>query len=357
MKFGKIAPKAMAISIIAIVIAVGFVESQFQQAQTTELIQFYPMPSVFLNKADGLSLNIHGKLDETVSIKNYRINSGQERMPRADSPRIKDREFVLEFLVDDLQAGKNKLKVTISNMLGRKREVDLSFEYDATTPHLPLVISWQNASLESQDGQWEKIQRGDQVLVRPIPGTEGYDRILLASGAFKGSRRVECTLTFVSRDSSAKLFGFGIMPLWGGHTDSTQLSPHRGWKYGLGWYYSKDEGVGLEFADKIDDDQHITLSKYTKFNPAPGERYKIIIDAQQVLNEHGDHVTYRQTMTWDTLNSNQEPITIELKDDRAEPLKDSHYAVALLAHRAQVEFGPVKVSRIAPIILANQSAE
>ena len=352
----KLTSRFVAIAALVLVIVLGIAEYRFSFGETSNYIRFYSMPPSFLNKADGITLNIHGKLNEFVSIEHYRINNRQRIQSRTGSPRLNENEFVIEFLAEDLNAGENILNVTIVNLLGSKRQVELVFNYDSTPPKLPVLINWTNTSLESQDGQWEKVKKGGQVLVRPVPGTEGYDRILLASGAFKGSRRVESIVTFVKGAKSNKLFGFGIIPLWGGHADSTRNSPRRGWKYGLGWYYSKEKGIGVEFSDKVDDEKHITLSKYTKFKPIPGKRYKIVIDSKQILSARGEHLTYFQTMTWTRLDSNQPPISVELYDKRNEPFGDFQYSVALLAHRAQVEFNSVTISVLEPIIVGAEKA-
>ena len=350
----KIYLKTALLAVLVGSIIIVSIEALFNFAEEDQLIRFYQVPDKFSKKADYLTLNVSGELAlprRLTSIKSYKINGQRWNLPQTRNSRIKGREFVLEFFAEDLKPGVNKIAVKVENLFGSERIVSISVNYDDTLVELPEGVDGHSGSLEPQDGQWEVVETNHQDVIRPIPGTEGYDRILLASGAFKGGRRVEATMRFVGQASESEDFGFGILPLWGGHPDTLNRSPRRGWKYGLAWYYNPEGGIGIEYSDKFSAERHIRVAKFSKFLAIPGSRHKIIVDSHQTVNKQGQHLGYRQSMTWYALDSKDQLIKMELDDTREQPLAHIHYSVALLAHRAQVEFWDITITPLPPVII------
>ena len=189
--------------------------------------------------------------------------------------------------------------------------------------------------------------------VRPKPGFEDYDRIVIAAGAFPGGRRVTTDVVFRSFKDDARAFGFGVLPLWGGRPDDPQYSPRRGWNFSIAWYYSTYKGVGEEFSWKKGNEPPRWTSSYRNFDLQPGVRYIVIAEAREVLDANGRHKKYHQRMRWKR-NSDGETPWIELSDDEGGQIPAGEYAVALVAHRCQVEFGPVRVEALAPDSIAAQ---
>ena len=60
----------------------------------------------------------------------------------------------------------------------------------------------------------------------------------------------------------------------------------------------------------------------------------------------GRHLRYVQRMKW-WAKDEQEPASwMELADSQGCPLRPGPYAIALMAHRCQVEFGPVRIESL-----------
>jgi hypothetical protein len=85
---------------------------------------------------------------------------------------------------------------------------------------------------------------------------------------------------------------------------------------------------------------------YRDFDLQPDSRYLLLVECRPVTGPDGTHRHYSQRMKW-WLEGDKEPDAwMELHDAGGAPLPPGEYAVALVAHRSQVEFGPVKVTAL-----------
>ncbi len=274
----------------------------------------------------------------------FRANQGEWHRFMPESPRVNARDILVEVPAAQLRAGANSVDVALTSYLGQRRQVQLMFDYDPRPVDLPLVRSWDKAIPEIQDGRWERVQTDLGWRLRPVPGAEGYDRLVLASPPFTQGRRGSVDVTFL--ESTGALFGFGLIPLWGGHNDPEALSPRRGWEYGIAWYYShKKGGFGVEVSQKYGSEKHRTSKRYQKADPVPGETYRLIAEAWPEKDASGRLLTYHLRMKWSHPASGAESDWIGMTDAKV-PLQDKPYAVALVAHRVQAEFGPVTIESI-----------
>jgi hypothetical protein len=185
------------------------------------------------------------------------------------------------------------------------------------------------------DGEWR---------VRPVPGSENYDRIIAVTGAFAGGRRVETDLIFRSNAFGQVTFGFGVLSLWGGHPDDPGVSPRRGWNYGLAWFFSHHKGVGIEFSYKYGNAPIQCVSSYRTLNLAINHRYFLIAECWPELDTSGRHLRYRQRMKWWGEGEPAPDEWIDLADTEGAPIPAREYSVAIIAHHCQADFGPVVVT-------------
>jgi hypothetical protein len=200
-----------------------------------------------------------------------------------------------------------------------------------------------------QDGYWEKIDRGTTVSIRPVPGYEDYDRVVAVTSAFVGGRRIETDVFFHRATNKNRPFGFGLLPLWGGRPDDPNHLPRRGWNFSIAWYYSHYKGVGIEFSYKYGPNAPDWLSTYTNYTIEPNTLYHIVSETWPEVDSSGNHLRYKQRMKWWS-NGDPEPATwLELVDSAGCPLQPEPYAIAIVAHRCQVEFGPLKIRPITTV--------
>ncbi|OHB35911.1 MAG: hypothetical protein A2Y08_04035 [Planctomycetes bacterium GWA2_40_7] len=198
--------------------------------------------------------------------------------------------------------------------------------------------------------------------MRPKPGFEDYDRVLAVTGAFSDGRRIETDMVFRSFKRKASdgpgfpknllnltndvPYGFGILPMWGGRPDSQGITPRRGWNFCIAWFYSRYKGVGMEFSYKQGDLSPKWISTYRNFNVEENRKYFLNVECWPEREETGRHVLYRQRMKWWAEGESEPDNWMELDDIAGSTLPDGEYAVALVAHRSQVDFGPVTVKPI-----------
>ena len=100
----------------------------------------------------------------------------------------------------------------------------------------------------------------------------------------------------------------------------------------------------MEFSYKNGKAEPEWVSSYRPSTPKPGIRYHIIVESWPEFDEKGQHRRYRQQMKWHTEGEEDLYDWMEIMDVEGSPLPEGEYAVALVAHRAQVEFGPVVVT-------------
>ncbi len=292
------------------------------------------VPDTFARRAGDLTANVCGVYTGHAPLQ-YLLNAGEWREldpRRSANPRFFDHRFSLELMPEDLRRGTNSLR-----LLGDGVDRFLTFRYDDAPVAVPVNVDWRSTPLDVQDGAWERVDVDGETWVRPVPGTEGYDRVLNVTGAFADGRRIEVDMTFRGETHPGRLFGFGVIPLWGGHRDVEEQLPRRGWRYGIGWYYSKQDGIGVEFADKLGAEpfDSTTASELAKIEV--GETYRTVVEA---VPDFGGWIL---RMKWWKHGDDEPTHWIELAD-HGKRLPPGDYSVALVAHRCQVEFGPVRVN-------------
>ncbi len=291
-------------------------------------------PARYGHRSATLSANVTGRWRGDGPV-DYRVNQGDWQHLALTGPRMLDGWFAIEMLESELRHGPNSLLVRAGD-----REQRVQFEYDPDPVQLPIVRDWGEGELEAQDGAWAVTSLDGTSWVHPVPGSEGYDRILTVSGAFAGSRRVTVDMVFRRTTHPGRMFGFGVIPFWAGHLDEPEQRPRRGWSYGIAWYYSRYEGAGVEFSRKVGDQAMDWVSCYRGLELSPGQRYRLVVEAES-------HATgLRQRLKWWAADAAEPRDWLELSDRPGAALQAKEFAVALVAHRCQVEFGPVEVVSI-----------
>ncbi|MBE9042678.1 hypothetical protein IQ235_18110 [Oscillatoriales cyanobacterium LEGE 11467] len=309
-------------------------------------MQVFHRPQRFSRRAGELSANIYGTLSAKVDRARYQLNGGIWHDVGRGGKRAPEPLFVIEMKEDALRAGTNTLNIEAQANRGQPEVMSLQFEYDPQPIVLPVKTDWSKGDLEVQDGYWETFSADGQWRVRPKPGFEDYDRILCVTGAFAGGRRIETELIFRSSDFP-KRCGFGVLPLWGGHKDPEDFSPRRGWIYSIAWFHPYRQGGGVEFGYKNGDEPRKWVDSYRQFEPEPNVRYFLTAECWPEKDEAGGHLGYRQRMKWHKEGEADSNTWIELRDTEGCPLPEGEYAVALIAHFCQVDFGKTVVGAIA----------
>ncbi len=313
------------------------------------LIEVLHLPKSFSRRSGELSANVCGTLSSQVKQAKYQLNNGEWLDVGQGKPRVPEPLFTIEMRAEDLRPGTNDIKIEVSADQGEPEITSLQFEYDPDPIKLPVKVEWSNADLEVQDGYWETFSDNGEWRVRPKLGFETYDRIISVTGAFPGGRRVETDLIFRSsdrEDSDQKVYGFGILPMWGGHKDEVGVSPRRGWIYSIAWFHPYRNGAGVEFGYKDGDDPRIWVDSFRQFEPEADVRYFITAESWPELDEAGEHLYHKQRMKWWKEGEPESDQWIEVTDKEGCPIPPGEYGVALVAHFCQVDFGPVTVTSI-----------
>lgn len=319
------------------------------RALTTRLsggraIELVHAPRRFSRRAGHLSANFCGLIDGAACDFRYRVNDGDWRPLGQGAPRVEPANFTIEIEADELRAGENLLTIEAPGRGARHQSHP--FVYDPAPVALPFTIDWFEYDLEAQDGIWEKIPAAGGWRVRPAPGFEGYDRILMVAGAIAGGRRVETDVVFhrpVGLGPGVEDWGFGVFPLWGGHPGAPDERPRSGWVCGVGWYFSLNGGIGVQIGQRYPGEEVHKTHVAEPFEPRPGMKYALTVEAYAETGAAGQH-QWRLRLKWRAADGTASDGWIEMLDTEPYPLPPGEYAVALIAHRCQVEFGPVTVS-------------
>jgi hypothetical protein len=328
------------------------------------LVQVFHCPKRFSRRYGELTVNICGSLASSAKNTRYRLNQSQwhQLLPQG-KPRVPPPLFNIELRPEELHSGMNGLTIEASTSNSDRPEITfLEFEYDPNPIELPVRVDWSsNSDLEVQDGYWETFEVDGSWRVRPKPGFEGYDRLLNVTGAFPGGRRIETDVIFRKTGwlglRGKGTYGFGILSMWGGHPDKLGVYPRRGWNFGIAWFSGPPHdppGKVVEFSYKYGDDNALWSTNYQPLELKSNVRYLIISECFSELDAAGNHLGYRQRMKW-WAEGESEPeqwleITDRIKDAKGKGkshlLQPGEYAVALLAHNTQVDFGPVIITPI-----------
>lgn len=313
-----------------------------------ELVVFHA-PSVVTRKAAPLTANFTGRWTGDEPLR-YRLNGGGWRGFVPVPPRMSRPWFCIEIDADELLGhGENTLEIE-----GGLRRETVRFRYDASPPQLPISIDWSRISgreLEAQDGIWETLLVDGEWRVRPVPGAEGYDRLLCLTPSFPGGRRVECDIVLRRATHPDQLMGVGVLPYWAGHPDDPGVRPRRGWSFAIGWYYSKYGAIGLEFSHKAGGAGWEWVSSYRNEVMEAGVPYRLVMEAFAERTRDGAVQRYRARLKWWRRGEAEPEAWQELADRPGGKMIEDEYCVALNAHRCQAEFGPVTIEAVADVIV------
>jgi len=304
----------------------------------------FHLPGTFSRRYGDFTANIVGVLEPDIKA-SYQVNGSEWRKIMHSPPRIPEPFFTIELSTDDLLSGPNQVKIRCDDGDDCGEILRLDFRYDPSPVVLPRQIDWAGADLDVGGGQWETFNDSNGWRVRPKPGFETYDRLLIVTGAFPGARRIKTDMIYRGRGSSDKKrpFGFGILPMWGGRPDTDRMVPRRGWNFSLCWYYSKYGALGSEFSYKLGGDAPRWVSAYQNIDLQQDQRFFLVIEVWPERNSQSQHQRYVQRFRWRSEDSESWGEWLELADNAGGNLSEGEYAVALIAHRCQVEFGSVSV--------------
>lgn len=313
------------------------------------LLEVWHVPDAYARRAGAFSANVAGGMALAgVRRASYRLNGGRASPVGREGPRASRSTFSVELLPGELRPGRNVLEIRAEGWLRPPHVIERTFRYDPAPVVLPLTNRWTD--LDVQDGRWEVVEGSGERRVRPKPGTEGYDRMLAVTGSFGGDRRVETDVVFRRHTlglfhRGAREYGFGVLPLWGGHADAGMHRPRRGWHFGLSWYWSKPGGIGNELSRRDGDGVPAWVNGYRDFAIEPGGHYQIVVETRRMLDAEGAPFFAQRTKWW--RRGDPEPSEWLSLEARVQPrLPDGEYAVALLAFNCQVEFGAVRVREL-----------
>lgn len=303
------------------------------------------LPARFLPRSGSLTANIIGSKALWVQQVRYRLNESDWQPVGNGGRRVPSPLFIIELPPEMLKQGENQLMLAAIPYLGQPYTITHTFAYDSAPPQLPRVVDWATADLDVGDGVWERFEWEGQWRVRPKPGYEGYDRLLLVTGAFSGGRRIETDLIYRGT-VNARDFGFGLLPLWGGRPDDETVSPKRGWNFSLVWYWSRYKGVGNEFSYRYGNESPRWINAYRDLALIPNQRYRIVVEVWPEIDQQGHHSYYQQRLKWWPADQPEPEAWLVLNDQAGVSLPAGDYAVALLAYYSQVDYGPVTITTL-----------
>jgi hypothetical protein len=306
-------------------------------------------PSVFGARAGAFSLNITGRLAWRATAATWRLDEGPAQPLHSAPPRVAPPSFVIEIAAEGLKPGPHRLMIEATAPLRFSERREFVFRYEPMPPAATLIRRWQpSEELDVQDGVFQRLRAADgSWWVRPVPGFEGWDRTIVASGAFSGARRVTTRLIFRYAANDRGRFGFGLFPLWGGRPEEGDHRPARGWRFGLVWYYGALQAIGVGFSERIGNRLPVWVTNYRDFSLEPGRRYLLRSEAWPEAGGHGHRRWWLRAKWWPE-DSPEPEAWLVVSDDQGSPLPDLPYGVALFAHYAQVEFGETVVEPLPP---------
>ena len=274
----------------------------------------------------------------------YRLNHGSWVDLHHTEPRTPWPFFTVELSSAELRSGNNVVAFQVYAPARSVLKRQISFSYKSDLIKLPIIQSWEKADLVMDEGHWETFQSDGIWRVRPKPGYEGFDRVLIVSGAIPEGRRIETDLVFRHRVKFEEHgYGFGIFAMWGGRPDDHNIQPRRGWNFGLGWYWDRYKGVGCEFSYKFGGKPPSWVNSYRNLELRRNTKYFVVIECWPEEKSDGQHERYRMRMKWWPADKTEPDEWLELTDAEGSPIPPGEYGVALMAYYSQVDFGPVVI--------------
>jgi len=310
----------------------------------SRFVTVFHLPEKFSRRYGDFTANITGVLETDINA-SFQVNGSEWQKIMHAPPRIPEPFFAIELSAADLLPGPNQLKIRCDDGYGCSEILQLDFRYDPSPVVLPRQVDWEGADLDVGGGQWETFNDDKGWRVRPTPGFETYDRLLIVTGAFPGARRIKTDMIYRGRGNGDKKrpFGFGVLPMWGGRPDTDRKVPRRGWNFSLCWYYSKYAALGSEFSYKLGDEEPRWVSAYRNIDLQQNQRFSLEIEAWPETDMQGRHWRYVQRFRWRQQDSAPWGEWLQLADNAGGNIAEGEYAVALIAHRCQVDFGSVTV--------------
>lgn len=310
---------------------------------TDPALEIYNAPATFTRRNLDFTLNVTGRLGAGHEGIQYRVNDGPWRpysflRPYADEPF-----FTIQIPRGLVVPGKNRLTLKAGGWFGSESRKDLEFSYSDAIPQLPITCDWSKDGLQAAHGGWERVQVDGKWFARVKPGTEGYDRILVLTGAFPGDRRIETRVHFSTAPAKGLHYGFGVLPLWGGRPDREGQVPRRGWEFSLAWYYSHRLGVGQEFSYKEADGEPDWLGSYRNYQMREDSWHNIVVEVWRELDDQGRFVQWVQRMKWWQDGEEVPKVWRKLEDSLPRPLDDHEYGVGFVAHRCSIDVGETRI--------------
>ena len=348
--------KGLAVAAVAVFVCVGIaLLVAFAQYRSARLFTIVHLPDTYPRRSLSLSANVTAHVPLARTSIRFRVNDhAWHRIANMYSPRYVNGVVTLEMPSHELRSGANTLQIEASAPLRSGERYELSFSYDPSPVELPIRRSWKDEQLEAQDGYWEVVEVEGDWRVRPKPGYEGYDRLLLVTGAFPVPRRIETyAIHREARESVRHEVGFGVLSLWGGHPGGWSQLPRKGWSFAMGLYWSKPGGVGSEISHFDETGTPRWVNSYRDAPLIRNVKYRIIIELDE-RRAGGRHRSYRQRMKMWPEGQREPDEWILLTDKEGALLPEGEYAVALFALDNQVEFGPIDVL---PLHSASEEAD
>ncbi len=331
--------------VAAIVSTAPWLVERFNPRSADPSIWLDALPNEIGPRSGDLTLNVSGILKPNQQAE-WQWNGGDwwpvgQTQPRAPAP-----EFIIEIPADQITVGTNTLALRITNQDGESDQYEHRFDVQPDKAPGAMMP-------EPHDGIWD--WQPALSAVRPRPGHEGYDRVFILNPQVSGGRHLTATVAFDRSTQSwthrlryGPQYGFGLVPLWGGHPDPEEVRPRRGWLYGLAWYYAREEGFGSEAANRQGGDPIEVVKQYATLSPGADAE----IDAYAALVKSSQDAFLGWCLVSVLSNSDG-----ELRPDPlfVEPsiLPERDYAAALIAHRTAVTFSDIAWQPLDPLIAAD----
>lgn len=313
------------------------------------LVEVFSTPTRFSRRTEEFTVNVCGITSRAMKYARrrlrFRANQGAWRDIHQDYVSSHSRHFRIELPASALVAGDNQIEIEAEAIALRPQRLVLPFHYDPQPLRLPIRVAWERPDVEVEDGAWHSFDAGGERRVRPTPGHEGYDRILIVAGAFAGGRRVRTDVTF-RHAVQGRPYGFGVIPMWGGRPDDVGVVPRRGWNLGLVWWWDRYEGFGAEFSYKRGPQSPGWVNSYRDLALEAGRRYRIVAEAWPVSDALGKHSHHVLRAKWWPDGTPEPSGWLQTSDTEGSPLPKGDYGVGLMAFWSQVEFGPILIEPI-----------
>lgn len=322
------------------------------------LLQVYHAPGRVGLRGGDVTANVTGRLGAMVREARYRVNGGAWRPVLERPPRVRRPDFTVEVTAPELRPGANSVEVEAQAPLRATARETFDIDYDPAPPVLPVTVRWNASSLDVQDGRWEVVDGpGGAGWVRPVPGFEGWDRLVLAVPPFPGGRRVTAALRLAEMpDTGSRDWGFGLFPLWGGRPDPSGLRPAMGWRFALAWYSREEGGFAAGLSDKVGADGAAQgIVEKLRGRIEPGTVYRLLAEVHELRRPDGSFRGWAERMKWWPEGAPEPAHWIEVEDRTGMVLPDQAYAVGVFSLRAAAEFGPLTVESLPPVILPDDS--